>query len=402
MTHARPMEPGSSGPRPGVSARRRPTLADRLHPQGNSYTLLRLVAALTVVAAHAMTLGVGPEAPGPMASWTPFDAGQHAVNLFFVLSGIMVFASIERSASLVDFLLRRALRIYPALLVCLLLVAGVVGPLLTQAPLADYATAPQTWTFVPKMLLVPSEQHTLPGLFATLPHALSVNSPLWTIKYEAFLYVVLGGLWVTGLLGGPRRRALCIAALLAPFPLLSAVPGLAALVAETSTSLVHLTRFAFCFGLGMLAYVARDRLVLCGRTAAALLAATVALSLLAPHDGPYELSLLAPLWMIALGFGALVLGAGPMGRAGAFARRSDLSYGVYIYGWIVGQVLLSLVPDLGAPALIAWSVPLSLALGSLSWTLVEKPALAFKPGAGLPARLPGRAGTRRRRDVPAT
>lgn len=373
------IDPKMTGPKLNTTARPATTLAERLNPRDNAYTLLRLLAALAVVATHAMTMGIGPQAVGPLGGWTPYDAGQHAVNLFFVLSGIMVFASIERSASLLDFLVKRALRIYPALAVCLVLIVLLVRPALTSAGWADYFGRQETWSFIPMMLLVPSEQHQLPGLFATLPTAGAVNVPLWTIKYEVFMYLVLAGLAAIGMLGGPLRRGLSIAALLAPFMAISAVPSLAGALADASTSLVHLARFAFCFGLGMLAYVLRDQLVLSGKAATGLLAFTMVASLLAAHYRPDVMAMLAPLWMLALGYGAVVLGARPLGRAGAFARRSDLSYGVYIYGWVASQILLTLLPGIGSVSLMLASLLASLALAHLSWMLVEKPALAFKP-----------------------
>jgi peptidoglycan/LPS O-acetylase OafA/YrhL len=62
------------------------------------------------------------------------------------------------------------------------------------------------------------------------------------------------------------------------------------------------------------------------------------------------------------------------------ARFGDLSYGLYIYGWPVEQTLLYA----SGGALLWWQLfPLALLLSAaiafVSWHLVEKPALRFKP-----------------------
>ena len=352
-------------------------LAHRLSPKDNAFNLIRLVAALAVVVGHALVQVHGPQSVSLMGDWTPYDIGQHAVNVFFVLSGIMVFASIERSSSLMDFFLRRALRIYPALVVCLLAIMLVVGPLLTSVRLHDYFGAPQTWLFLPKMLLIPSG-HALPGLFETLPFAGSVDEPLWTIKYEVMAYILLGAASALGLLSSGRLRAFTIAGFVAPFLVVSFIPQVGALVADTS--LAHVARFLFCFGVGLCAYQVRHRLVLSGPLAAALLAVTSGLSLALSQQPAW----LSPLWVLALGYGALVLGARPLGLPGAFARRMDLSFGVYIYGWTVAQILLLTLPSISAPWLAALSIPPTLALAFASWHLVEKPALALKSKAARP------------------
>jgi peptidoglycan/LPS O-acetylase OafA/YrhL len=79
------------------------------------------------------------------------------------------------------------------------------------------------------------------------------------------------------------------------------------------------------------------------------------------------------------------------------ARVGDLSYGLYIYGWPVEQALLYV----SGGALAWWQLfPLALILSAaiafLSWHLVEKPALRFKP-----RRLAAAPNAMRRRSDPA-
>ena len=60
---------------------------------------------------------------------------------------------------------------------------------------------------------------------------------------------------------------------------------------------------------------------------------------------------------------------------------ADLSYGTYLYGWPVQQTLHALLPGSTALVLLAPSIVITLAVAALSWSAVEKPALALKAKA---------------------
>ena len=67
-------------------------------------------------------------------------------------------------------------------------------------------------------------------------------------------------------------------------------------------------------------------------------------------------------------------------------ERGDISYGVYVYGWPIQQ----LVWPIGEGQPMHWAIntaialPLAMLAGLASWLMVEKPALHFK---GLPKGL---------------
>jgi peptidoglycan/LPS O-acetylase OafA/YrhL len=64
-----------------------------------------------------------------------------------------------------------------------------------------------------------------------------------------------------------------------------------------------------------------------------------------------------------------------------FSRVPDISYGTYLYGWPIQKLLLWHIPTLSPWALFALCTPLALLAGTISWYLVEKPALRFKKRA---------------------
>ena len=73
-------------------------------------------------------------------------------------------------------------------------------------------------------------------------------------------------------------------------------------------------------------------------------------------------------------------------------RHTDLSYGLYLYGWPAAQ-LVQLASPGGPLHNTFWASLLALALAAASWFLVERPALAFKRrfGTHTPAASPAQA-----------
>jgi peptidoglycan/LPS O-acetylase OafA/YrhL len=342
----------------------RVTMADLLRREDNGLTLVRILAASVVVLSHAVGLQGGPEAMDWAQQHTPFSVAAHAVNVFFVLSGLLVSASFERSASAADYFGKRIARIVPGLLVASLLVAFVIGPMVTASPLETYFGSWRSWAYPVLAGLFLRAPASLPGVFEAAPVAGLVNEPIWTLKYEVLCYVLLPALVAAGVL---RSRLVMVGVLV----------GALALYAGTTAHVephgmwtipAHLGRFIPAFVLGVAAYAMRDRVVLSPAAAALAIVAAVALN-------GTPLAILA--WIVACGYGALVLAdrlsRGTGAAMGRWTRQHDVSYGVYIYGWPIGQALVVSIPGLSLPALALLSLGLAMAAGALSWHGVEVP-----------------------------
>ncbi|NJO37483.1 MAG: hypothetical protein HC871_07520 [Rhizobiales bacterium] len=91
------------------------------------------------------------------------------------------------------FLLKRALRIFPALAFAVFALAFIAGPILTTAPLADYFSAAETWRFLLNIAFC-SQYGTLPGVFETAPFAGRVDQSMWTLGFEAVCYGLIAAL----------------------------------------------------------------------------------------------------------------------------------------------------------------------------------------------------------------
>lgn len=348
-------------------------LADILDPARNNFGTVRLILALAVVVSHSFYMATGIALTSePIHAITGYSLGQHAVQLFFVLSGILVTQSLARGG-VVAYAKARALRIFPGLAVCVLATALIVGPLVTSLAPAAYFADTGVYRYIAETVLLKTGMAPLPGVFEAHPAASVVNSSLWTLKYEVVCYVLLAAV------GGAAlrydiARPVGIAALIA-FLWVAAVnpPELA----QGNGLIDQIQYFALFFGAGVLAYAIRQHLPLSPIGVAIALVGLAVTN----RTGAAEIG-------HALGLGYIMLWAGslPTGRLRTFTNRNDYSYGVYIYGVPVGQVLLHAAPGMPVAPLIVATAVISIALAALSWSFVERPSLALRRARRRPTR----------------
>ena len=339
-------------------ARAARTLADAWDSGRNHFNGIRLVAAWMVIYGHAWAI-TGAPGGDLFARSTAFKfAGGIAVDMFFVISGFLIAASLQRN-SVRGYLASRALRILPALVVCVVVSVLVLGPLLTTAP--DYWRQSVTWRYLWSNATLYRAEYFLPGVFETLPNH-AINGSLWTLPIEASLYVLL---LVAGLLGAIDARRYFV-------PWVLALLGAGALVlwrGPLPDWMANELWCTCCFITGTAAWLYRDRIRLSWMAVVALLALAV-FTRGTPWFGlPYfALVSYGTLWLAFV-------------RQGPRIAHHDLSYGLYLYGWPAAQVVQFVAP--GAPLHnVAWATPLAFACAALSWFLIERPALRWKKRFG--------------------
>lgn len=332
-----------------------PTIAAAWATQRNNFNLMRLVAAWLVIYGHAWAI-TGTGGQDLLADLTGFRfAGAIAVDMFFVVSGFLIAASLQRN-SVRGYLISRGLRILPALIACVVLTTFVLGPLLTSV--SDYWSQATTWNYFLLNASLLASRFQLPGVFTAHPLDV-VNGSLWTLPIEAKLYLLLMVAGQIGLLAPKRYTPLWALTLLVGY----------VLTLQYSPLPDHIQKYADCtafFITGSLLWVNRDQIRLNGWVVLGLLAAFALL-----RGGPWAH---LPYFGL-LAYGTLYLGLQirlPM------IRHTDLSYGVYLYGWPAQQLawMLPWGKSVAGNILIATAIALSLA--ALSWFLIERPALRLK------------------------
>lgn len=339
------------------------------HSHANAFDFLRVAAALAVLFSHSFPIMGLPE-PATLSGQT---LGNMAVAVFFSISGYLVCQSWQSDPHAGRFAARRALRIFPGLQVMVLLTVLVLGPAVTEVPLADYFGAGTAWGGIVYGALGLGS-FPLPGVFQHNPLRGGVNGSLWTIKYELLMYCMLA---LAGSLSRRLLRACALALLLGAACWLGLaltrelpvqVPGLWRLGIEVYGDRIASLSVYFFAGVGL--YMLRQKIVLSWLAAGAGM-----LALLLAADsvlGTVVSWLVLPYFTICFAFRAPQL----------FSRLRgyDYSYGIYIYAFPVQQACAAIGRrnGVGWGAVTLASLAITLALAALSWYWVERPALRFK------------------------
>ena len=338
-------------------------IEDAIGREHDNFGLMRLILSVMVVVSHTVSIGkTGLAADEIGHALTGFTLGEHAVNGFFAISGFLIAMSWERRPDAFVFLTSRFLRLIPALIGAVVFATVVLGPAMTSLPLAAYIGDRETWSFFWETILRLKSTGVLPGVFRDNPLDI-VMGTVWSLKYEIGCYLGLFVLGITGLL--LRRWVILGVALFF---------GLGLLAIDVFQLPVAPSRFTgfrlrFIFASGAALYVWRGVVPLTGWIVAGL----AALTLLLAKTPLYQTALFA-----ADSYGVLYLALAPHLTLQSLDRRFDLSYGVYLYGMMVQQALVSLFHPNDPYWLLPPALILTVMLAALSWTFIERPALRLK------------------------
>lgn len=273
---------------------------------------------------------------------------------FFVLSGFLVAGSLLRN-SIPQFLSLRAMRIFPALAVEVIVSAVVLGLLVTRLSVGAYFSSPLFHAYFLTML--GDIQFTLPGVFDGRP----INLQLWTIPFELDCYICLV---ILSLLGIVRRRgalgALIIAAAL--FMTIMALHGSAYHKGWNVPGRMLVLSFLF----GVAGYLFKSVLPY---RASLFWASVVAIYIFLNSPNLVFLAA-APLAYATIYIGLKRLPPIPFG---------DLSYGVYLFHFPIARALFETTGRVMPwQVLLPATLVFTTAFAALSWRFVEKPILGRK------------------------
>lgn len=331
--------------------------------QTNRYDLIRIILAVIVFICHAIALpgfGISRE----FEHFLLETLGQAAIQGFFVISGALVYGSLERSQSISSYAGKRVRRLYPAyfaIIVCSTLLALLFVPSVRE----DLVTTGKYvfWNLIFLNFMQPD----LPGLFEGQRFT-AVNGALWTVKVEVMFYMALPILAaVLKFVGKGRFVVLALIYIAAEawrigFERYGLSTGSNALV-QVSRQLPGQMSF---FVAGMVLWefrdLARKHWVLCG------------LFGIAGVFGSY-LPMLEPIRAVSITalIAAIALSPGPELNA---ARYGDFSYGIYGTHFPITQTVVAL-------GLFHTSLVLGYAVAAVAtlltavvlWYVIEKPFL---------------------------
>ncbi|MBC7761029.1 MAG: acyltransferase [Candidatus Saccharibacteria bacterium] len=363
------------------------SLSEALGGHHNSLGFIRLVLASLVIFDHAFPLGGYGADIFYTLTHGQASLGSIAVAGFFAISGYLIAKS-GMSADVVQFMWRRFLRIFPAYWAVLLLTAFVVAPIIwvTQgdslgsyfqlAPNGpvNYFTA--NWTLnIGTYGIYDILTDTTP--YGRQIHGSAFNGSIWTLIYEWYCYLLVAVFVAFGIL----KRARVVVPIVTVFLFVLFIfynvsqPTVSALIPWLSDPYRIQLTLTFMYGACLAVYSKK----------------------IPYSDGLGILSGLVMIFTLRYGgFSVVGTAAGAyfimylgarlprvLQRVGA---KNDYSYGVYIYGFLVEQVLAHVGwYKLGYFPYTIIALIISLGCAWLSWHVIEKRAMALKdwgPGKG--------------------
>jgi peptidoglycan/LPS O-acetylase OafA/YrhL len=342
----------------------------------NCIGFFRFFFALLVLYSHSYFLGAFGKEPLEHFSQGTLIAGTLAVQAFFVLSGYLITQSWIRNPHLISYLRNRLLRLVPALWACLVVTGLGFSTVLYFLQPTESMTLPSLWKegvhYIYSNLISPRAIISTGPYPHQIPWPGDWNGSLWTLFYEAAAYLMIAGLGVLGFLGTKRWLGfslllafITLSTCLQLFPSLAS--GLLARLYDTpGKQLIVYFAAGACWAM-VPRFTQKYASSLWNLSTAALL-------LLALHLGHHEISgpwLLPPLllWL------AQIL---PLQNFENWVG-GDYSYGLYLYGYPVQQLLASLgFISLGFTFWFLSSFIVTLFFATLSWHLIESPALSLK------------------------
>lgn len=333
--------------------------SELMHGRNNNLNIIRFLAALAVIWSHSFSITLGAGSPGSFLDQRTGDRlsiGGFAVAIFFFYGGILIAKSCEHHSGARSFFAIRSKRIFPQLATVVLLCTFVMGPLITELSPASYFSNPGTYAYLLNAVLV--LVHPLPGVFASNPYPDVVNGALWTLPVEYACYVLC---FVVFLATRFRKKGTTTVTVL------MLVASLAFLV-FSNLAMLSVVRAVMEFVLGMLVWTWRDSIPVskaCGLGSIFLMVALLY----------FGLDLLA--MIVCFPYALLWLGWGTRHKIANFANGADLSYGTYLWGFPVQQLLcflwqgeMSWVANACLACLVA--VP----AGYLNYRLIDKGIIA--------------------------
>lgn len=319
------------------------------------------------------------------------DFGKLAVQIFFCLSGFLICQSLRRNRDWGMFFSARLLRIFPNLLVALILTSAVT--------LIWYSNYSYLWLHVGyvvhnSLMFFYGVQFRIPGVFSDA-NGMVVNGSLWSLPTELWLYVSLFLLFSLG-----RRRSDILIILCAVY--LSVVWGAVHIVGFRSSVgnlsdqivahpyseagllmglMVPLKIIAHFLPLGVHQFSRLGSFFMSGAVLAIFwsyiekyaiilgLAAVVVLPFVRhaiPSDAIVQ----------AMALAMAVIGLGSSKAMAWFSKGGDASYGMYIFAWPIQQFSLLWFGAFWVSMIAAFLV--TVGIGYATWHIFEKRAMSYR------------------------
>ncbi|AWB56320.1 acyltransferase [Colwellia sp. Arc7-D] len=349
------------------------TLRNVIDSKNNNFNLIRMFAALAVIVSHSYALSLGDKSLGALQDLLGVSLGTIAVDIFFITSGLLVTRSLLVRTDLKIFIVSRVLRIFPALIICVIFCV-LLGAYLSSFSLQHYVQDPELLNFIIyNSTIIVTDYQELPGVFYNAPLDRSVNGSLWTLPWELRMYVLLCLIGVFCVL---------LKKINIKFEMHSYIIVLIAICSTSLYFYFHFQenfhwfyykffRFSSAFFIGGSLYVLRKYISLNIKWVLVLI--SVLLIALFISKAMFFVAYILTMPYIVLCAAYL-----PTGIILNYNKLGDFSYGTYIYAWPIQQTLTTIINPISPYEMIFWCIPTTIFLAILSWYGIENPTMKFK------------------------
>lgn len=336
--------------------------------KNNNFDLIRLLAALQVAFVHGYE-HFGIHHNQWLISVLSIFPG---VPIFFVVSGFLISASLERTSSIQSYVKNRFLRIYPALWGCFLI--SVLTIFIFFKPQCS-ATEFLKWVIAQVTIGQFYNPDFLRGYGVGV-----VNGSLWTIPVELQFYILLPFIYI--IFNGIKWNKAFVAIFVIALVIANQI--FVGLLTADQTLLLKLfgvtvLPYLYMFFFGVLLqrnlwFIVR----FLENKALYVFAAYLLSALMFSFIGlKFQGNYINPISALILSFLTISLAYTRVDVFGRILKGNDISYGVYIYHMVVVNVFVQVAmfaPEINLVAMLVLTVILAL----LSWKFIEKPALSLK------------------------
>lgn len=342
-------------------------ILDQTRGIGQGFNFLRIALSVAVIFVHSYQtaygfgaksnwLGTGPLGP-PVAA---------TLIMFFGLSGFLITGSALRTGSLRTFLSFRLLRLVPALFFETVISAFMLGLAFSSYSFSEYLHDRRFYMYFGN--IIGWIHYTLPGVFSANPVPEIINRSLWTLHPELECYAMMSVLIASGLV---KNRRLMTVAWVVTTVLLTVI--------DFFSSKFHLQGtfpgpvLVFYFLSGIVGYHWRHQIPASKWLFLGCCIISYILLKL-PHTG---FICAIPVIYIMMYVGITEF------PKWSIIERGDYSYGMYLYGYPIQQMVVYLLPNHREWWIVfTISLVISYIVAAFSWHFVEKPTLKLKRAFG--------------------
>ena len=332
----------------------------------NNFNFIRLLFSSSVIVSHSYPLTGNLEWFSKITN-NQLDLGSLSVNVFFIVSGYLIFNSLMYSTTPQNYLWKRILRLFPALFVMLVLTLITITVVYTGKSILSESSF---YTYLPNNLSLYNWQSKVRGVFEKNPYPGSINGSLWSLSFEFTMYLII-------LCFFPIRKSKKLTAFLLSCLYLAFLSGylfgpskfIIILIKYLNLDFLQFCRLGIFFSAGSILsffpiHKINNNYLQVGLFVFLLIAISFNLYVIAS-------CIFLPIFIILIG--------------SSYSRHleyipskiGDISYGVYIYGFLVQQVLMNYF-NLNPIELMFLSLVITYLFAYFSWHFIELTTLKHK------------------------